>query len=59
MNTHADKTQENKRQSVAAEIPQMQSCGESTFQFVDYRSEAIAQRKMQEMANNRSKSIKK
>lgn len=52
MNTHADKTQENKSQSVANEVSQMQSVGESTFQFVDNRPEAIAQRKLQEMANN-------
>ena len=52
MNTHADKTQENKSQSVANGESQMQNSGESTFQFVDNRPEAIAQRKLQEMANN-------
>jgi hypothetical protein len=52
MNTHADKTQENKSQSVANGKSQMQSSGESTFQFVDNRPEAIAQRKLQEIANN-------
>jgi hypothetical protein len=52
MNTHADKTQENKSQTVAAETSQMQSGGESTFQFVDNRPEAVAQRRLQEMANN-------
>ena len=52
MHTHADKTQENKSQSVANEIPQMQSGGASTFQFVDNRPEAVAQRKLQGMANN-------
>jgi hypothetical protein len=52
MNTHADKTQENKSQSVAANSSQMQGGGESTFQFVDNRPEAVAQRKLQEMANN-------
>jgi hypothetical protein len=30
----------------------MQSGGESTFQFVDNRQESVAQRKLQEMANN-------
>jgi hypothetical protein len=54
MNTHAAKTQENKSQSVSAVDSQMQSGGESTFQFVDNRPEAIAQRKMQEMVNNSS-----
>ena len=52
MNTHADKTQENKSQSVSNGKSHMQSGGESTFQFVDNRPEAIALRKLQEMANN-------
>ncbi|MDX2508987.1 MAG: hypothetical protein QNK28_05475 [Desulfobacterales bacterium] len=52
MNTHADKTQENKSQSVAEGLFKKQSSGESTFQFVDNRPEAVAQRKLQEMANN-------
>lgn len=52
MNTHADQTQENKSQAVSAVDSQMQSGGESTFQFVDNRPEAVAQRKLQEMANN-------
>lgn len=52
MNTHADKTQENKSQTVAAETSQMQSGGESTFQFADNRPETVAQMKLQEMANN-------
>lgn len=52
MNTHADKTQENKNQSVANEVSQKQSSGESVFQFVDNRPEAVAQRKLQRMANN-------
>jgi hypothetical protein len=54
MNTHADETQENKSQTVTAEASQIQSGGESTFQFVDNRPEAVAQRKLQEMVNNRS-----
>lgn len=53
MNTHADITQKNKSQSVANEISQKQGgCGESTFQFADNRPEAVAQRKLQVMANN-------
>ena len=60
MNTHADKTQKNKSQSVANETSQKQSGGESTFQFVDNRPEVIAQKKLQvtqlmalqDMANN-------
>jgi len=53
MNTHADRTQEHKRQAVSNEVSQKQSGGKSsTFQFVDNRPEAISQRKLQEMANN-------
>jgi hypothetical protein len=54
MNTHADKKQKNQSQSVANEVSQKQRNGESTFQFEDNRSEAVAQRKLQEMANNSS-----
>jgi hypothetical protein len=52
MNTHADKTQENKGQSVANAVSQSESSSESIFQFVDNRPEAIQMRKLQEMANN-------
>jgi len=52
MNTHADKKQENKNQSVANETSQKQRGSESTLQFVDNRPEAIAQRKLHELANN-------
>jgi hypothetical protein len=52
MNTHADKTQENKSQSVSNETSQKQGGGESTFQFVDNRPEAVEQLKLQEMANS-------
>jgi hypothetical protein len=52
MNTYADKTQENKSQSVSNETSKKQGGGESTFQFVDNRPEAIVPRKLQEMANN-------
>ncbi|SFB33402.1 eCIS core domain-containing protein [Algoriphagus aquimarinus] len=52
MHTHADKTQENKSQSDANVVYHRQSSAESTFQFVDNRPEAVAQRKLQEMANN-------
>jgi len=49
MKTHAEKTQENKSQSVSNSEAQIQSSSESTFQFVDNRPEAAAQRKLQEM----------
>ncbi len=52
MNTHADKTQENKSQLAANKLPQRQSGGESAFQFVDNRPESAAQRKLQEMVSN-------
>jgi hypothetical protein len=52
MNTHADKTTENKSQSISTADSQMQSSGETTFQFVDNRPEAVLQWKLQEMANN-------
>ncbi|MFM2484994.1 hypothetical protein [Celerinatantimonas yamalensis] len=55
MNTHADKMQESKRQSVANDFSQNRSTGKGYFQFVDNRPEAIAQRKMQEIANNSQK----
>ena len=52
MNTHADKTEENKSRSAANADSQKQNGGKSEFQFVDNRPEAIAQRKLQELANN-------
>lgn len=55
MNSHADKTQENKNQSVANGFAQMEESSESAFQFEDNRPTAIAQRKAQEAANNSSK----
>ena len=51
MNTHADKMQGNKSQSVANATSKKQD-DESSFQFVDNRPEAIARRKLQEKANN-------
>jgi hypothetical protein len=45
MNTHADKTQDGKDQS-------KQSGGKPAVQFVDNRPQAVAQRRLQEMANN-------
>src|SRR5690554_4861172 len=52
MNTHADKTRENKSQTVANVTSRIQSNGENTFQFVDNRRTAIAQRKLQKMVDN-------
>lgn len=47
MNTHSDKTPENKNQVVVNGISNQSKGGESTFQFVDNRPETIAQRKLQ------------
>lgn len=52
MNTHAEKTQENKKQSVANSITSKQGSSESTFQFVDNRHEAVVQNKLQELVHN-------
>ena len=52
MNTHADKTQENKSQSVSNDESRMKSRRESTFQLVNNRPEVVTQRKLQSIANN-------
>lgn len=51
MNTHADKTQENKSRSVEKVVPQRQGDGSYIFQLVDNRPEAIVQRKLQDIAD--------
>ncbi len=53
MNTHIDKTQENKSQLTINTVSQKESSNGSAFQLVDNRQEAVAQRKLQEMMNNR------
>lgn len=55
MNTHVDKTQENKSPSASENESGMLSGGKSTFQLVDNRPEAIAQRKLQAAINNSPK----
>ena len=52
MNTHADKTPDSKSQTVVRNDYSAQSGSESSFQFADNRSEATAQRKLNELANN-------
>jgi hypothetical protein len=57
MNTHADKIQENKSPSGATKsignvVSQLHNSSETAFQFIDNRPEFIAQRKLQELANN-------
>lgn len=50
MNTHADKNQDNTKQSLAGELSNRQKGGASPTQFYDYRPEAETQRQLQEMA---------
>lgn len=52
MNTHSDKTQENKNQVVVNGMSQKPTGGTSTFQFVDNRPETLVQRKLHSLANN-------
>jgi ribonuclease len=52
MDTHVDKIQEKKTQSESGGESEMMAGGKSTFRFMDNRPEAIAQRKLQEAANN-------
>jgi len=52
MNTHADKTQKNKSQSVANSVAQKKSNSKSTFQLEDNRSNTTTQRKANENSNN-------
>lgn len=52
MNAASDKTQEERSQSTSNESSQKINIAESTFQFVDRRPEAVAQRKLQDIANN-------
>jgi hypothetical protein len=54
VNQKKENTSGNKSHSIANEVSQKQIGGEATFQFFDNRPEAIAQRKLQEIANNYS-----
>lgn len=58
MNTHADKTQENKSRTNVNKVSQKQVGSEPAFQFSDNRPETAVQRKLQAVANN-SEYIKK
>lgn len=57
MNTHFEKTQKNKSQSAVNSVSQKKNNSNSTFNFVNNRTEAVAQRKLQEVADNKSKQI--
>jgi hypothetical protein len=52
MSSHADQTEENKSESVASAVSKMQTSSEPTFEFVDNRQEAVAQRKLQNVADS-------
>ncbi len=52
MNTHTDKTQENKSQSAVRNDSSKQNSAEPSFQFADNRPESAAQRKLNEIVNN-------
>jgi hypothetical protein len=52
MSTHANKTERNESH-VAHEVPQKQRESKSALQFVNNRPEALAQRRLQEMVDNR------
>lgn len=53
MHQNADKTQQNKSQSVVDSVAQQQVSCEATFQIVDNRPEAIVQMKLHEFTNHR------
>lgn len=52
MNTHTDKTQNNKRQSAASGISIAENMNGSLLHFVDNRLETVVQQKLQEAADN-------
>jgi hypothetical protein len=52
MKSQVVNTPENKRSSAAKAVSAKQNNGGATFQFVDNRTEAVAQRKIQTLANN-------
>ena len=52
MNIHANRKFDRKNIAVANPVTQKQSDGESKFEFLDNRPEAIAQRKLIELANH-------
>jgi hypothetical protein len=55
MKVHTSKNKDNQSRSVANTVSQKQSLGESVFQFVDNRPEAIVQQKQMDVIQNTSK----
>jgi hypothetical protein len=52
MNMHADRTSDDKGKSAGNEPARPQGGGSAGFQLVDHRSQSLAQRRLQEMADN-------
>ena len=52
MKTHAKKTQAHNNQSAAKAISQEQRPSGATFRFEDNRTQVVAQREIQKMADN-------
>ncbi|PAM91637.1 hypothetical protein B4N84_26840 [Flavobacterium sp. IR1] len=52
MNTRVEKTLENESKAAASNVPNQQKNGASSFELVNNRPEAIAQRRLQETINN-------
>ena len=51
MTTHTDKSKQNRNRSVARQRPEKQNDSKSALQYLNNRPEAIAQSKLQELAN--------
>ncbi|GEM_PF-5579921 len=58
MNTHSDESRKNRSHPMANAVFERKNSSESTFQFVDNRPQAIAQRKLQEMVNNSTQAMR-
>lgn len=56
MNIHADKKQENKSHAVANDVSQLRNSSDRAIHFVDNRSETVAQKKIQALANQHQQS---
>jgi hypothetical protein len=52
MQIHSDKSLDNQKQTVGSQKAKNSAESESTFQFVDNRSETVSQRKILDMANS-------
>jgi hypothetical protein len=57
MNTHANKTQENKTRSAADNLSKHEGNSEQALQFIDERPEAVAQRKLPEAINHSPRAL--